>query len=78
MLNSFAGYQLIPSSHITKVVQYKFPRCNKKKWRKVKKFAKKYTKTVPDHEKYYVVGRTIICHPVALEMLKRAAAGTIS
>jgi hypothetical protein len=49
--------RVIYSALITKKIQTKFPRCNKKKIRVTKKFKKKYSADVPDDKVYFINSR---------------------
>ena len=51
--SSFLGMNIIEHK-LTKTVQAKFPRCNKKKRRIVKRFRRKYTVEIPDPNIYLI------------------------
>ena len=67
----FNGIKIFASEYVTKSVQTQYPRCNKKKKRIVKKFAKKYTKQVPNTSIMYETPMEVIMHPIAMDYLKR-------
>jgi hypothetical protein len=70
VLQEVLGMQIITNTWLTKRVQVKFPRSKKKRIRKKWAKCSKNFKEVPDMS-YFITGRTIIMHPVALEKLKR-------
>ena len=50
IVNFLNGMTIHKSEYLVKTIQTRYPRCNKKKKRIVKKFAKKYTITIPSSE----------------------------
>ena len=65
------GIKIFASEYITKSVQTRHPRCNKKKRRVTKKFAKKYTKQIPDTSIAYDTPLGVIMHPIAMAYFKK-------
>jgi len=72
LLGNITGLRLIESRHCVERKQIRFLRCNKKKWKRLKKFNKNPRNFIKvPIKKVFVTGNTVICHPVVAGDLRR-------
>ena len=71
-MDAIHGYRIVESMLCTERKQMQFLRCNKKKWKRIKKFRKdpKNFKEGPMDSVYLMDKNTIVCHPVIAKALR--------